>query len=137
MLYVSIFFSAFIAATLLPAFSELALAASLSSGASIFLLWFSATLGNTLGSCVNWWLGREILRFQHKKWFPVKPLQLQRAQQHFNKYGVYSLLLSWLPIIGDPLTLVAGSMKVRFDIFVLLVALAKGIRYAVLVALVI
>lgn len=127
--------AAFIAATLLPAFSEVALAASLSSGGSIFLLWLSATAGNTLGSCVNWWLGREILRFQHKRWFPVSEAQLERAQQRFNRFGVWSLLLAWLPIVGDPLTFIAGMFRVRFIWFLVLVAIGKGIRYGVIVAL--
>lgn len=136
MIYLSIFLTAFIAATLLPAFSEVALAASLSSGASIFLLWLSATAGNTLGSCVNWWLGREVLRFQHKRWFPVNEAQLDQAQQRFNRFGVWSLLLAWLPVVGDPLTLVAGILRVKFVWFLVLVGLGKGLRYGIVVALI-
>lgn len=141
MIYLSLFFTAFIAATLLPAFSEVALAASLSTNASIFLLWLSATAGNTLGSCVNWYLGREILRFKPKlinsRWFPVTELQLERAQNRFSRFGVWSLLLAWLPIVGDPLTFVAGVMKVRFGLFLCLVVVGKGVRYGVIVALVV
>jgi len=132
-IYLSIFFSAFIAATFLPAFSELALAASLSSGVSIFLLWLAATCGNTLGSCVNWYIGREILRFKNKRWFPVSQPQLERAQIRFNRFGMWTLLLAWLPIVGDPLTLVAGMMRVRFVWFLLLVGIGKGLRYGVIV----
>jgi membrane protein YqaA with SNARE-associated domain len=141
LIYLSLFFTAFIAATLLPAFSEVALAASLSTNASIFLLWLSATAGNTLGSCVNWYLGREILRFKPKlinsRWFPVTELQLERAQNRFSRFGVWSLLLAWLPIVGDPLTFVAGVMKVRFGLFLCLVVVGKGVRYGVIVALVV
>lgn len=141
MIYLSLFFTAFIAATLLPAFSEVALAASLSTNASIFLLWLSATAGNTLGSCVNWYLGREILRFKPKlinsRWFPVTESQLERAQNRFSRFGVWSLLLAWLPIVGDPLTFVAGVMKVRFGLFLCLVVVGKGVRYGVIVALVV
>ena len=139
MIYLSLFFTAFIAATLLPAFSEVALAASLSTNASIFLLWLSATAGNTLGSCVNWYLGREILRFKPKlinsRWFPVTELQLERAQNRFSRFGVWTLLFAWLPIIGDPLTFVAGVLRVRFLWFLLLVTAGKGLRYAVVVFL--
>ena len=139
MIYLSLFFTAFIAATLLPAFSEVALAASLSTNASIFLLWLSATAGNTLGSCVNWYLGREILRFKPKlinsRWFPVTELQLERAQNRFSRFGVWTLLFAWLPIIGDPLTFVAGVLRVRFLWFLLLVTVGKGLRYAVVVFL--
>ena len=139
MIYLSLFFTAFIAATLLPAFSEVALAASLSTNASIFLLWLSATAGNTLGSCVNWYLGREILRFKPKlinsRWFPVTELQLERAQNRFSRFGVWTLLFAWLPIIGDPLTFVAGVLRVRFLWFLLLVTAGKSLRYAVVVFL--
>lgn len=135
MIYLSIFATAFIAATLLPVFSEVALAASFTSDASIFLLWLAATVGNTLGSCVNWWLGREILRFQHKRWFPITELQLEKAQSIFNRYGVWSLLMAWMPVIGDPLTFVAGIFRVRFICFLVLVAIGKGVRYGVIVAL--
>ena len=77
--YLSLFITGFIAATLLPASSELLLLALYQQGGLVWALWLSATLGNTLGSCVNWFLGREVLRFQHKRWFPVTPGQLQRA----------------------------------------------------------
>jgi membrane protein YqaA with SNARE-associated domain len=104
-------------------------------------LWLSATAGNTLGSCVNWYLGREILRFKPKlinsRWFPVTELQLERAQNRFSRFGVWSLLLAWLPIVGDPLTFVAGVMKVRFGLFLCLVVVGKGVRYGVIVALVV
>ena len=141
MIYLSLFVTAFIAATLLPAFSEVALAASLSTNASVLLLWLAATAGNTLGSCVNWWLGREILRFKPKlidsRWFPVTASQLERAQNRFNQFGVWTLLFAWLPIIGDPLTFVAGVMKVRFGLFFALVVVGKGLRYGVIIALVV
>ncbi len=135
MIYLSIFATAFIAATLLPAFSEVALAASLSSGANIFLLWLSATAGNTLGSCVNWWLGREILRFQNKRWFPVKEAQLEKAQRVFSRCGIWSLLLAWLPVVGDPLTFVAGVLRIKFVWFLMLVGIGKGLRYGMIVVL--
>lgn len=133
--YFSLFITGFIAATLFPASSEVLLLALFQQGYTGWLLWLAATTGNTLGSCVNWFLGREILRFQHKRWFPVGPEQLQRAEQQFNRYGVWTLLLAWLPIVGDPLTFIAGSLRVRFDLFLLLVAIGKGLRYAALIFL--
>lgn len=133
--YLYLFFSGFIAATLFPASSEILLLALFQQGHVAWLLWLTATAGNTLGSCVNWLLGREILRFQNKRWFPVSAEQLQRAEQQFNKYGVWTLLLAWLPVVGDPLTFIAGSLRVRFDLFVLLVAIGKGLRYAALIFL--
>ena len=133
--YFSLFFAAFIAATLLPTASEGLLAYLLTQPLNVFLLWVSATLGNTLGSCVNWWLGKELNRFKNKKWFMVTPEQLARAQAKFNRYGRVSLLFAWLPIVGDPLTFVAGVMRVPFKLFLLLVALGKGLRYAIVIAM--
>jgi len=133
MIYISLFLTSFIAATLFPAASEALLGTLVTQGFSLVLLWFFATLGNTLGSCVNWWLGKESLRFKHKKWFPVSEKQLNKAQNQFQKYGLATLLFAWLPIIGDPLTLMAGIMRIRFDLFVLFVALGKGVRYALVI----
>jgi membrane protein YqaA with SNARE-associated domain len=84
---------------------------------------------------VNWWLGCNLLRWQDKSWFPVSAAALERASQSYRRYGHWSLLLSWLPIIGDPLTLIAGVMREPFWRFLLLVTLAKSSRYAVLAAL--
>lgn len=133
MAYLSLFFTAFIAATLFPLSSEALLAALIYQKYSLLLLWLAATAGNSLGSCVNWYLGRQCLRWQDKRWFPVTPLQLARAQQRFQRYGPFSLLLAWVPVIGDPLTFVAGIMRVPFTQFVVLVLLGKAVRYAVVI----
>lgn len=135
MSYLSLFITGFIAATLLPASSEVLLLALFQQGLSPLWLWLSATAGNTLGSCVNWYLGHEILRFQHKRWFPVSSDSLQRAQRHFKRYGYWSLLFAWLPVVGDPLTFVAGMLRMRFSTFVALVLIGKGVRYAVVLLL--
>ena len=131
--YLLLFTSALLAATLIPAQSEAVLVGLLLNGQSAFWLLIAvATLGNTLGSVINWWLGRYLEHFQDKRWFPVKAASLARAQQWFQRYGWGVLLLSWLPIIGDPLTVVAGVMRMRLLPFVLVVAVAKGGRYGVL-----
>ncbi|MEX2335252.1 MAG: YqaA family protein [Pseudohongiella sp.] len=135
MSYLSLFITGFVAATLLPASSELLLLALFQQGLAPGLLWLSATAGNTLGSCVNWYLGREILRFEDKRWFPVSRDSLQSAEKQFNRYGYWSLLFAWLPVVGDPLTFVAGMLRMRFALFVALVLLGKGVRYAVLLLL--
>jgi membrane protein YqaA with SNARE-associated domain len=126
-------FTGFLAATLIPASSEALLLVLFQQGYTPWLLWLAATTGNTLGSCVNWFLGREIVRFRDRRWFPVSPQQLQKAQALFNRYGTWSLLLAWLPVVGDPLTLVAGVFRVRFVLFLLLVATGKSLRYAVVI----
>ena len=127
---VALFFSAFGAATLLPLQSEAVLLALLiQADHTATLLIFIASIGNILGSCINWWLGIYIERYKHKKWFPVSENKLEKAQQTYQKYGFWSLLLSWVPIIGDPITLVAGLMKESFLRFLLMVSIAKTGRY--------
>lgn len=131
--YLGLFVAAFGAATLLPLQSEAVLVGLLLNGQhGLWLLLAVATAGNVLGSLVNWWLGRGIERFKDRRWFPVSPARLEQAGQHYRRYGHWSLLLSWLPIVGDPLTLVAGVMREPLARFLLIVTLAKGARYAVL-----
>ena len=132
MLYLTMFASAFLAATFLPFASELTLAAGLAADGSVPWLVASATLGNTLGAVVNWGLGRFIEHFRDRKWFPVDAKRLEQGQAWFRRYGAWSLLFAWVPVIGDALTVVAGAMRIHIVPFLLLVALGKGTRYAVL-----
>lgn len=132
-----LFLVSFVAATLLPAQSELGLAGLLvADAAPVWLLILAASTGNTLGSVVNWFLGRGVARFSSRRWFPVTPSQLDRASAWYQRWGKWSLLLSWAPVIGDPLTLAAGVLREPFLPFLLLVALAKTVRYLVIAALV-
>ncbi|MND83387.1 Inner membrane protein YqaA [compost metagenome] len=134
--YLGLFLSAFGAATLLPLQSEAVLVGLLLAKAHpAWTLVAVATLGNVLGSLVNWWLGRYVEHFRERRWFPVKPAQLEKARAFYHRYGRWSLLLAWLPVIGDPLTLVAGVMRESFWVFLALVTLAKAGRYLVLAAL--
>ena len=124
-LYGGLFLTALVAATLLPAQSELLLATLLvQSGEPAWALIAVATLGNSAGSAVNWWLGRSLTRFQGRRWFPFSPESLRKAEG-------WSLLCSWMPVIGDPLTLVAGTLREPLPSFLLLVVLAKLGRYLV------
>ncbi len=128
-----LFVAAFLAATLLPAQSEALLVALVAAGdISALLLVAVASLGNIAGSLVNYVLGRGIERFQGRRWFPVSGAALARAQGWYARGGRWVLLLSWLPVVGDPLTLVAGVMRERLWVFLLLVGLGKAGRYAVL-----
>lgn len=130
---IALFFSAFTSATLLPGTSEAALAGLIAKEThAIWLLVAVATAGNVLGSVVNWVLGLYIDRFRDRRWFPVSPAALDRASRWFGKYGLWVLLFSWLPIIGDPLTLFAGVMRVRFLPFLILVTLGKAARYTMI-----
>lgn len=125
-----LFLSAFAAATVLPLQSEAVLLALLAKGHhSASALLFFASLGNILGACVNWYLGLKIEHYKDKKWFPLSAQQMNRAQLSYQKYGYWTLLLSWVPIIGDPITLIAGLLKENFARFLLLVSLAKVGRY--------
>lgn len=134
--YFGLFATAFLAATLVPVSSEVVLAAlSAADGFEAWRLVAVATIGNTLGSVVNWLLGRYCLHWQDRRWFPIKPESLARATARFNRYGLRSLLLAWLPIGGDPLTFAAGLLGVRFPAFLVLVAIGKAARYAVVAAL--
>ena len=135
--YLAVFASAFLAATLLPAASEVVLAgASTSTGANVLLLFGVASVGNTLGSVANWLLGRFLWRWREHRWFPVKPAALERASAWFQRFGVWSLLFAWLPLVGDPLTVVAGVLRVNFLPFLVLVAVGKTTRYAIVLGVV-
>lgn len=138
MIYLTLFTTALVAATLLPAQSEALLAALLASGDHpAMMLVAVATVGNVLGSLVNWLLGRGIERFRDRRWFPVSRTNLARAQHWYQRFGKWSLLLSWAPIVGDPLTMAAGIMREPWPVFLLLVTIAKLARYLVVAAIVI
>ena len=128
--YLSLFIISFLAATILPFSSELMLASMLSieNYNKTLLITFSS-LGNILGSVFNWVLGFYFVKLQNKKWFPFNQEQILKSSQWFEKYGKWSLLFAWVPIIGDPLTFVAGTMKTKFFIFLILVGIGKISRY--------
>lgn len=132
--YAGLFTSALVAATLLPMQSEAVLVGLLIAEYSPVLLLIVATAGNVLGSAINWLLGRQVERFRNRSWFPASSERLERASNWYRKYGRWSLLLSWAPVIGDPLTLVAGVLREPFWTFLLIVTIAKFGRYAVLTA---
>ena len=134
--YAGLFLAALMAATILPLQSEAVLVALLVAGAQpVWLLVAVASFGNVLGSVINWLIGRGIERFRDRPWFPVKPAALDRAQGWYRRYGKWSLLLSWAPVVGDPLTVVAGLAREPLPVFLLLVTIAKFGRYVVLAAL--
>lgn len=130
-----LFSVAFLAATLLPAQSEAVLAAMvIGAVASVPVLLAVASIGNVLGSCVNWWLGLQVDRFQGRRWFPVSEQTLGKARKIYSRWGWPSLALSWMPIIGDPITLAAGVMKEPLWRFMIVVGIAKVVRYMVVLA---
>ena len=135
--YLKLFIISLLAATILPLSSEIVLTTMLLT--NLFeknILLIIASSGNILGSIFNWYLGKKITIFQDRKWFPVSQEQLNKSQKYFQKYGLWSLLLAWVPVIGDPLTLLAGVLKVRFSIFFILVSISKISRYIFIIYLV-
>ncbi len=128
--YAGLFWASLLAATVLPFQSEVVLFGMLlTHHYSVVLLVMVASLGNILGSVVNYLLGRFLAAFEDRPWFPVKRTRIARAEAWYHAYGRWSLLLSWLPVIGDPLTIVAGVLRESFAVFLLLVSLAKVARY--------
>ena len=132
--YLALFGTAFLAATIFPAQSELLFAYLLHTGEHDWrMLLAIATVGNVLGSVTNWALGRMIERFRDRRWFPISGGTLERAEFWYGRWGKWSLLLSWAPFIGDALTVAAGVLRTPFLTFLLLVLIAKGARYGVIV----
>ena len=131
--YGGLFLTAFAAGSILPVQSEAVMASMMVMGDwSVWMLILVASLGNTGGSMTNWYLGKTIEKYEHRKWFPAKPEQMARAHAWYEKYGRAALLLSWVPILGDGLTVVAGVMQEKLSVFTGIVFIGKAARYIVL-----
>ncbi|UWU17128.1 DedA family protein (plasmid) [Rhizobium sullae] len=132
--YLGLFFAALGAASVLPMQSEPVLVGLILTGKFPWLaLLVVASVGNTLGSILNWFLGRGIEQFRDRRWFPVSEKALERSSRWYRQYGKWSLLLSWMPLFGDALTVVAGVLREPLLTFTILVFIAKTGRYLVLV----
>ena len=130
-----LFIISLLAATILPAQSEIVLVGlNFKSDISSYVLLVVATFGNVLGSVINWFLGRYLRHFKGKKYFPIKEKSLTKATDIYNKYGVWTLLLAWVPFIGDPLTIVAGILRTNIIVFLILVTIGKMGRYAAILS---
>ncbi len=134
MVYLTLFTVAFLSATLLPLGSEALLLYDISQNYSLWLLWSIATLGNTLGSMLNYWFGLKGESYLERKGH-LSEKKMNKARDFFAKYGGWTLFLSWVPIVGDPLTFVAGVLRYNFKYFIVIVVIAKGLRYAVVIFL--
>jgi len=128
----TLFFSALISSTLFPGGSEALLLYRLNEGGVAITLVLIATAGNVLGSLITYGMGRLANEAMHKKWLRISTAQTARAEAWFSRYGKASLLLAWLPIIGDPLCLIAGLLRCHLITFLLLVTLGKFARYMIL-----
>jgi len=129
---IGLFLAAFLAATILPFSSEALLLVLVHQRGDWLLPVLAASAGNILGSVVNYGLGYKGSRLLLHKWLRLKDRTIEQAERSFNRYGVYSLLFAWLPVVGDPLTVAAGLFKTRFSLFLLLVSIGKAGRYIVL-----
>ena len=131
--YLLMFSTAFGAATILPFYSEVVLVGLLATDLNPQLLWGVASLGNTLGALVNWYIGLKYGHLAGSRWLPVTEDQMARARGWFSRWGVWTLLLAWAPVGGDALTFLGGMMRVRLWLFFLLVGAGKAARYAAII----
>lgn len=131
-----LFASSFLAATIFPAGSEVVLAnLNIAGDHDKFLLLAVATIGNVLGALVNWFIGCYLIKFKDRKWFPLKKKQLKKYSNIYQKWGIWSLLFAWMPIIGDPLTVIAGIFRANIWLFLLLVTIGKAGRYLFIISI--
>lgn len=131
--YWVLFGSSFLAATILPFSSEALLLVQLEQQHNVSALLVAASAGNVLGSVVNYYIGLKGSRFLLEKVIRMKEESIVRARERFKRYGMYSLLLAWVPVIGDPITVVAGMLRAPFYLFLLLVTVSKVGRYLFLI----
>lgn len=127
-----LFFSALISSTLFPGGSEALLLLRLNEDGGVVSLVLIATVGNVLGSLITYGMGRLGNEALHKKWLRISTAQTEKAERWFAKYGQASLLFAWLPVVGDPLCLVAGLLRCNLLMFLLLVTIGKLARYSIL-----
>ena len=132
MVYLILFITSLISATLFPLGSEALLIYDIKEGYNLYLLLLFATIGNSLGSVINYFLGLKGEEYLINKKL-LNDKYIIKAKIYFDKYGAWSILFSWLPIIGDPITFVAGILKYDFKKFLILVVVAKFSRYLFLV----
>jgi membrane protein YqaA with SNARE-associated domain len=124
-----LFVAAFVAATIVPFQSEIVFVALQVAGTiPVWVLVVVASIGNTLGALINYHIGKGITRYEGRRWFPATPAQMARAETWFARWGIWVLLVSWLPV-GDVMTVVAGVMRTPVTLFLLLVGIAKTSRY--------
>ena len=127
--YILLAIFAFGSATIIPFSSEVYVAYLLTNQFSVIAVVLVASVANVLGAIVNWWLGKQLHQFKHRRWFYFSEDQIISGQKRFDRYGRWSLLLAWLPIVGDVLTLVAGFMRIKILPFCVLVGIGKTARY--------
>lgn len=133
---VALFLAALAEATIVPIRSEIVLVGLLLAEQAPWPeLLVVASLGNTLGASINWALGRFIARFEDRRWFPAKRETIARAEVWYRRWGRWTLLLSWLPVLGDLLTIAAGVLRESLPVMLVIVGAVKAVRYVVVIGL--
>ncbi len=130
--YIALFCISFLAATILPLSSEFLLSLLLLNDYNAFNTVIIGTTGNVFGAIVNYGLGHQGNKLVLQKWLRLSSQELHHAEKRFKKYGLFSLCFAWVPIVGDPLTVAAGLLKINFGAFLLLVAVGKFLRYVII-----
>lgn len=123
--------AAFLAATILPVASEALVINAVVDASAVYIsaVLAVAAIANTLGSALNYWLGGYLVRFKGRRWFYFSDKQIVKGRNYFERFGLWSLLFAWLPVVGDLLTLAAGILRVKFWVFASLVLIGKSARY--------
>lgn len=134
--YPGLFLSSFLASTLLPLGSEALVILLIAGGFNVFYVIMVASVGNYLGACTSYYLGLAGRMHIIAKYFRISDADLAHVEKWFNKYGSWSLLFTWLPVVGDAIPVFAGVTGFRFRVFSVLVFVGKFFRYAVLAYLV-
>lgn len=133
--YLGLFVVSFLSATLVPLTSEVAVVGMLALGFNVYLVMITAVAGSFLGSLSNYLVGRQGTRFVLARYVRFEPRRLSQAERFFGRWGPIALFFSWVPLIGDPLTLVAGAVNVDLRSFTFWVLTGKIVRVLVVVGL--
>ncbi len=132
--YAGLLAASFLAATVLPLSSEALVMAMAAGGFSYPGILTVATCGNVLGALVNYLAGRWGRRFWAGRRLRPPPDALLRAERFFGRWGSPVLFFAFAPVIGDPLTVAAGVLRIGLPVFLFWVTLGKALRYALLIA---
>ena len=130
--YIGLFLAGFLSATILPMNSEFVLIALLVQNFNPWTCLAIATVGNSLGGLTNYWLGHLGNPLCFKR-FGISEEKLMTFEKRIQKYGYWLAFLSWVPIIGDPMTIALGFFKVPFWRVLFLIVLGKFLRYLLLI----
>lgn len=131
--YAGLFIVSFLAATLVPLGSEAFVVSMTILGYNPWLVFTTAATGNTLGAVINYYAGRYGTNAIFYRYIRVDPVKRRHLERRFRKWGSPVLFFAWLPLVGDPLTVVAGGLNLNLYIFLFWVAFGKAFRYALLI----